>query len=67
MFDKPPAMPGPPAWLSYITVADVPKAVDRVTELGGHVLNGPMGVPGGMIAQCMDPQGAMFALHASAS
>jgi predicted enzyme related to lactoylglutathione lyase len=67
MFDKPPAMPGPPAWLSYITVADVPKAVDRVTELGGHVLNGPMEVPGGMIAQCMDPQGAMFALHALAS
>jgi len=31
------------------------------------VLNGPMEVPGGdMIAQCMDPQGAMFAVHHTA-
>ena len=67
MFDRPCEMPGPPAWLSYITVPDVRTAVDRVTELGGQVLNGPMEVPGGMIAQCMDPQGAMFALHSSAS
>jgi hypothetical protein len=30
------------------------------------VLNGPMEVPGGdRVAQCRDPQGAMFALHAS--
>jgi predicted enzyme related to lactoylglutathione lyase len=35
-----------------------------VTQLGGQVLNGPMEVPGGdIIAQCMDPQGAAFALH----
>jgi predicted enzyme related to lactoylglutathione lyase len=28
------------------------------------VINGPMEVPGGdLIAQCLDPQGAMFALH----
>jgi uncharacterized protein len=32
-----------------------------------QVLNGPMEVPGGLIAQCLDPQGAMFALHSSAS
>jgi predicted enzyme related to lactoylglutathione lyase len=67
MFDKPCEMPGPPAWLSYITVPDVRTAVGRVAELGGQVLNGPMEVPGGLIAQCLDPQGAMFALHSSAT
>jgi predicted enzyme related to lactoylglutathione lyase len=31
---------------------------------GGQVLNGPMDIPGGdRIAQCLDPQGAAFALH----
>jgi predicted enzyme related to lactoylglutathione lyase len=67
MFDKPSEMPGPPAWLSYITVPDVRTAVERVSELGGRVLHGPAEVPGGMIAQCMDPQGAMFALHSTST
>ena len=41
------------------------RAVDAVKSGGGQVLNGPMEVPGGdWIAQCMDPQGAMFAVHA---
>jgi predicted enzyme related to lactoylglutathione lyase len=66
MFNKPAEMPGPPAWLFYIKVADVNAAVDKVKELGGRVLNGPMEVPGGdLIAQCMDPQGAVFAVHSS--
>jgi predicted enzyme related to lactoylglutathione lyase len=26
-------------------------------------MNGPMDVPGGRVAQMMDPQGAAFALH----
>jgi predicted enzyme related to lactoylglutathione lyase len=35
--------------------------------LGGKVLNGPMEVPGGdMVAQCMDPEGASFAVHSVA-
>lgn len=67
MFDQPCEMPGPPAWLSYITVPDVRTAAGRVAELGGSVVNGPMEVPGGMIVQCIDPQGAMFALHSAAS
>ncbi len=59
-------MPGPPAWLLYIKVEDVDQAAERVQELGGKVLNGPMEVPGGgRIAQCMDPQGAAFAIHSS--
>ncbi|HWK08496.1 MAG TPA: hypothetical protein VNR64_00500 [Vicinamibacterales bacterium] len=35
---------------------------------GGRVLNGPMDVPGGdRVAQCLDPQGAAFAVHSKAS
>ena len=68
MFNKTAEMPGPPMWLYYIKVDSVDEAVERVKELGGQVLNGPMEVPGGdRIAQCMDPQGAVFALHSSAT
>jgi predicted enzyme related to lactoylglutathione lyase len=57
----------PPHWLYYVTVEDLDAAVANVPKNGGKVLNGPMDVPGGdRIAQCMDPQGAMFALHAPA-
>lgn len=67
MFDKPSEMPGPPAWLYYTLVDDLDGVVEKVREKGGQVLNGPMEVPGGdRIAQCMDPQGAMFAIHAKA-
>jgi predicted enzyme related to lactoylglutathione lyase len=68
MYNKPAEMPAPPHWLHYIKVEDVHATVDKVKELGGQVLNGPMEVPGGdWIAQCMDPQGAAFAVHSSAS
>jgi predicted enzyme related to lactoylglutathione lyase len=67
MYKKPAEMPAPPHWLHYIKVEDVNAAVEKVKELGGQVLNGPMEVPGGdFIAQCMDPQGAAFALHSTA-
>lgn len=56
--------PGPPSWLAYIRVEAVEEAVDRVAEGGGTVLSGPMEVPGGdVVAQCVDPAGASFALH----
>ena len=65
IFNKTPDMPGPPRWLHYIMVDDVDDAADRVRAAGGRVINGPMDVRGGdRIAQCVDPQGAMFALHA---
>lgn len=65
MFNKPADMPA--AWVLYIRVDDVTKAAARVSELGGNVVNGPMEVPGGdVIAQCVDPQGAFFALHSTA-
>ncbi len=65
MYNKPEKMPSPPHWLYYIKVPDIDDAVARVQELGGKILNGPEEVPGGdRVAQCMDPQGAAFALHA---
>lgn len=63
MFNRTAEMPVS-AWLYYIMVDDVDMAAVRVRELGGLVVNGPMEVPGGgRIAQCSDPQGAMFAIH----
>jgi predicted enzyme related to lactoylglutathione lyase len=64
MWTKPADMPMPPNWLYYIQVPNVDEAAERVKALGGQVLNGPMEVPGGdRIAQCLDPQGAAFAVH----
>jgi predicted enzyme related to lactoylglutathione lyase len=62
MFNKPPSMPTP-FWLFYFNVDDIDAALARVQSGGGKLLNGPMQVPGGdWIVQCLDPQGAMFAL-----
>ena len=62
MMTRPPHMPAP-AWLYYFNVAGVDAAAGRVTAAGGQILHGPMEVPGGMwIVQCIDPQGANFAL-----
>ncbi|GGH28055.1 glyoxalase [Alsobacter metallidurans] len=63
---KPPQIPAP-HWLYYFNVAGIDAALERVKNGGGRVLNGPMDVPGGSrIAQCVDPQGAAFALVAPA-
>ena len=68
MYNKPADMPMPPHWLFYANVRDIDAALERVKEKGGQVLNGPMEVPGGdRVAQCLDPQGAAFALHESNS
>ncbi len=65
MFNKPDEMPVS-AWLHYIMVPDVNEAVQTVQKLGGQILNGPMEVPGGdVVAQCIDPQGAAFAIHST--
>ena len=60
---KPP--PGAPAaWMPYALVKDAKAAAATATANGGKIVNGPMEVPGGdWIAQGMDPQGAMFAVH----
>jgi uncharacterized protein len=53
----------PPHWLSYVRVADVPKATAAAKAAGGRVLNGPHEVPGGSwITMLMDPQGGAFAI-----
>ncbi len=57
-------MPFPPSWLMYVKVLDLDASLAAVTSGGGQVLMGPMEIPGGdRIAQCLDPQGAAFALH----
>jgi predicted enzyme related to lactoylglutathione lyase len=66
MYTTPPSPPMPPSWLYYIHVGSADAAAAMVESLGGQVLNGPMEVPGGgRIAQCMDPQGGMFAVHSA--
>lgn len=64
MMTKPKDYPAPPHWLYYVKVKDLDDALARVRNADGKVLNGPMEVPGGdRVAQCVDPQGAAFALH----
>lgn len=58
-------MGAPAHWLHYVTVDDIEKAVDRIKQNGGKILNGPMDIPGNdRIAQCQDPQGGFFAIYA---
>jgi hypothetical protein len=62
MFTKPPTEPVP-FWLYYFNVGDIDAAMKRVKAGSGHILTGPIEVPGNRwIVQCTDPQGAIFAL-----
>jgi predicted enzyme related to lactoylglutathione lyase len=64
MMTKMPQSPQP-FWVYYFNVPEIQAAEARVKAGGGQVINGPMQVPGGSwIVQCLDPQGAMFALVA---
>ena len=64
MFNKPADIPHP-FWLYYFYVESIAAGAERVKAGGGKILMGPHQVPGdSWIAQCMDPQGAMFALVA---
>jgi uncharacterized protein len=66
MMNCPQGTPMPPAWIFYVSTNDLDAAIGRATRKGGKVMNGPMEVPGGRIAQLADPQGAAFALHQAA-
>jgi predicted enzyme related to lactoylglutathione lyase len=67
MYNKPATVQGPATWLPYILVADTKRAAATAQKLGATIINGPMEVPGGgWIAQGIDPQGAMFAVHSTA-
>jgi predicted enzyme related to lactoylglutathione lyase len=62
MMTKPPQVPSP-CWTYYFESNDVEAAAQRVKNSGGTVRMGPMDVPGGSrIIQCLDPQGAAFAM-----
>ncbi len=55
----------PPNWNLYVRVDNADHAVNRIRELGGKIMNGPMDVPGPSgerIAQAIDPQGAAFSV-----
>lgn len=62
MYTKPPIVPVP-FWLYYFNVGDIEAAARRVQAGNGQVIKGPIELPGGnCVVQCMDPQGAVFAL-----
>ncbi len=65
MFDKRDGgLPGGAYWLGYVFVENVREAAAKVEAAGGRIAVGPMQVPGGgWIAQCLDPAGALFAVH----
>jgi predicted enzyme related to lactoylglutathione lyase len=59
-----PAITPDPFWLYYFNVGDIDAAAKRVQAGGGQVVHGPLEVRGGRwTAQCMDPQGGLFALQ----
>lgn len=63
-FTRPPQMPVS-AWILYVRTSDIDASLASVKKAGGQVLMGPMEVPGGdRVAQCLDPNGAVFALQA---
>lgn len=67
MSDAATMMKAPAHWLHYINVKSADETAARLVQKGGRVLNGPMDVPGGdRVAQCMDPQGGMFAIYSPA-
>ena len=62
MMTKMPQLPRP-FWAFYFGVDGLDAAIKRVEKRGGKLLMGPHEVPSNQwIAQCMDPQGAFFAL-----
>ena len=50
-------------WLPYVSLRSADEAARATVAAGGKIANGPMDVPGGRIAQLIDPQGVMFAVH----
>ena len=64
----PPSSPNAPAmrpgWIFYFQTPNLEQTIERAKSKGATLLSDPMTVPGGgRIAQLLDPQGAVFALH----
>ena len=58
-----PPMDGiPNHWHVYFAVEAMDAALEKVRQLGGSVVNGPMPTPIGPMATIADPQGAIFSL-----
>lgn len=58
-----PSMEGlPNHWHVYFAVEDMDASLEKVRQLGGQVINGPMPTPIGPMATISDPQGAVFSL-----
>ena len=53
----------PPAWLIYITVADLDESLAKVTGLGGEIVLPARGLAGGRFAVVKDPGGAVSGLY----
>ncbi|MFF3492405.1 VOC family protein [Streptomyces sp. NPDC002795] len=54
-----------PRWMTYFKVEDVDEAVERVAELGGHVVSAAREGAHGRVATVADPEGAEFSVVAS--
>lgn len=54
----------PPAWLSYIAVADADETAGKVEAAGGQMMMGPIDLPSGAgrVGVVTDPEGAVFAI-----
>jgi hypothetical protein len=68
MMPKPDEMPAevPPFWGVYFAVEDTDATIERVEQLGGTKIFGPMDVPPGRFATFVDPAGAPFSVIALA-
>ncbi len=56
------AGPAPTTWMSYVTVPDLPAAVDKAKALGATVCKDVTQIPMGRFAIIVDPQGAVIGL-----
>jgi len=53
----------PPHWMVYFAVEDCDSSAEKVKELGGQVMVGPMDIPPvGRFAMVQDPQGGAFTI-----
>ncbi|MBC9730039.1 VOC family protein [Streptomyces sp. TRM68367] len=55
-----------PHWMTYFEVADTDEALERLLDLGGHVLRPARDSEYGRVATVADPEGARFSLIQSA-
>jgi predicted enzyme related to lactoylglutathione lyase len=61
LMGKPPGVPMPSAWSSYVLAEDVDAAASRCATAGGRVLREPSDIPGvGRFAVIADPWGAVL-------